>query len=100
MMTKTDEFIEKIEQLNPHLKVQKYTDVFYDFYDCESVVMIVWYEADNDYKLPFATFEYVNDILAFKTDYNCFAEDGLALYRKVIELCADYFPFLFEENKQ
>ncbi len=43
-MTKKDEFIEKIEQLDPHLKVQKYTDV--DGYDYEQVSMIIWYVID------------------------------------------------------
>lgn len=99
MMTKTDEFIEKIEQLDPHLKVQKFDDVFYDFYDCETVDMIVWYETDNDFKMPFATFTYVNDAPVLKTDCNRFAKDSLALYSKIIKLCSDYFPFLFEENE-
>lgn len=39
-MTKTDEFIEKIEQLDPHLKVQKFDDIDDDY---EKVEMIVWY---------------------------------------------------------
>lgn len=38
-MTKKDEFIEKIEQLDPHLKVQKYDNV--DGYDYGQVSMIV-----------------------------------------------------------
>lgn len=99
-MTKKDEFIEKIEQLDPHLKVQKFDDVFYDLYGFKTAVMIVWYKVDNDYKLPFATFEYINNTLAFKTDCIRFAKDKdkLILYSKVIKLCADYFPFLLEEG--
>ena len=94
-MTKTDEFIEKIEQLDPHLKAQKYDDVYDDY---ETVGMIVWYVI-NDFKVPFITFTHFVDTPVVKTDSNRFAKDDLALYSKVIKLCSDYFPFLFKENE-
>lgn len=95
-MSKTDEFIEKIEQLDPHLKVQKYDSV--DGYDYEKVEMIVWYETPNDWKQSFVTFVYCGGSLMVKTDLNRFAEASLVLYSKVIKLCADYFPFLYKEG--
>lgn len=96
-MIKRDEFIEKIEQLDPHLKVRKYNNT--DGYRCSGKVnMIVWYETPNDWKLPFATFTYCGSSPVVETDINRFAKDKLVLYSKVIKLCADYFPFLFEED--
>lgn len=94
-MTKKDEFIEKIEQLDPHLKVQKFDDTG-DGY--EKIEMIVWYETPNDWKQSFATFSYCGDSLMVKTDINRLKQDKLILYSKVIKLCTDYFPFLFEEE--
>lgn len=94
-MTKTDEFIEKIEQLNPQLKVTKYHNL-YD-YAYNKIDMIIWYITNGGLKLPFATFTYAYTPVV-KTDCIRFAKDDLALYSKVIKLCADYFPFLFEEG--
>lgn len=95
MMTK-DEFIEKIEQLDPHLKVQKFDDVDGAY---KKLDMIVWYETPNDWKQSFVIFSYCGSSSVVETDCNRFAKDDLVLYSKVIKLCADYFPFLFEENK-
>lgn len=88
-MTKTDEFIAKIEQLNPHLEVTKYRNVY----------MIIWYVNDNGLKMPFVTFTHTNDMPVVETDCNRFAKDDLVLYSKVIKLCSDYFSFLFKENE-
>ena len=92
-MTKTDEFIEKIEQLDPHLKVQKYDNL----YNFGKVDMIVWY-VDDDFKIPFATFTHCNGVPVIKTDCIRFGKDDLVLYSKVIKVCSDYFSFLFEED--
>ena len=95
MMTKMDEFIEKIEQLDPHLKVTKYNDL----YNYEKVDMIIWYIADDDFKLPFAIFTYACDTPVVKTAGIRFGEADLVLYSKVIKLCADYFfPYLFAKK--
>lgn len=95
MMTKKDEFIEKIKQLDPHLKVQKYKDL-YD-YAHNKINMIVWYVAHTDRKMPFVTFTYINGIPVVETDCNRFAKDDLVLYSKIINLCTEYFSFLYEE---
>lgn len=92
MMTKTDEFIEKIEQLDPHLKVQKFDNVDIDY---EKVEMIIWYVID-DGKLPVVTFAYFNDVPVIETEHARFDKADFVLYSKIIKLCADYFPFLFE----
>lgn len=92
-MTKTDEFIEKIEQLDPHLKVQKFDNVDVDY---EKVEMIVWYVID-DGKLPVVTFAYFNDVPVIETEHARFDKADFALYSKVVKLCADYLPFLFEK---
>lgn len=87
-MTKTDEFIEKIKQLDPHLEVTKYRNVY----------MIIWYVNDNDLKMPFVTFTHNNnDKPVVETDCNRFAKDDLVLYSKIINLCTEYFSFLYEE---
>lgn len=95
-MTKTDEFIEKIEQLDQHLKVQKYDNGRYAYGG--KVDMIVWYETNDDWKLPFAIFAYYGSGPVVETDLNYFGKDDLILYSKVIKLCSDYFPFLFGED--
>lgn len=95
-MTKTDEFIEQIEQLDPHLKVRKYDNDGLAYGG--KVDMIVWYETNNDWKLPFATFAYYGSSPVVETDLNHFGKDDLALYSKVIKVCSDYFSFLFEED--
>lgn len=93
-MTKIDEFINKIEQLDPHLKVAEYNKE--DVYSCgEEVDMIVWYETSNDWKAPFVTFAHYGSSPMVETGLNHFAKDDLVLYSKVIKLCADYFPYLF-----
>lgn len=94
-MTKTDEFVAKIEQLDPHLQVQKYNNV--DGCDYEQVSMIVWYVID-DGKLPVVTFAYFNDVPVIETEHSRFDKADFALYSKVVKLCADYFPFLFEKK--
>ena len=95
-MTKTDEFIEKIGQLDPHhLKVQKYDNL----YNFGEVDMIVWYVLD-EFKVPFITFTHFNGVPVVKTDCIRFGKDDLALYSKVVKLCSDYFPFLLREDKQ
>lgn len=97
MTTKKDEFIEKIEQLDPpHLKVAKYHNL-YD-YNHNKVDMIVWYINDNDLKMPFVTFTYVHHVPIIETEHDRLEKDDLVLYSKVIKLCADYFPFLFEKE--
>lgn len=95
-MTKKDEFIEKIEQLDPHLKVQKFDDTDDDY---GKVEMIVWYETPNDWKQSFATFSYCGGNPVVETYLGRLFGDSLILYSKVIKLCADYFPFLFEEGQ-
>ena len=91
-MTKTDEFIEKIEQLDQHLKVQKYDNV--DSYDYEQVSMIVWYVID-DGKLPVVTFTYYNDIPVIEAEHVRFDKAGFALYSKAIKVCSDYFSCFY-----
>ncbi len=90
IMTKKDEFIEKIEQLDPHLEATKYHN---------EVNMIIWYVNDNDLKMPFVTFTYINGIPVVETDCNRFAKDDLVLYGKIINLCTEYFSFLYEEEQ-
>lgn len=92
-MTKTDKFVEKIEQLDPHLEVTKYHNL-YDYAHNE-VNMIIWYVNDNDLKMPFVTFTYINGIPVVETGLNHFSKDDLVLYSKVVKLCADYFSYLF-----
>lgn len=94
MMTKKDEFIEKIEQLDPHLKVQKFDDVADDY---EKVEMIVWYMLYDD-KLPVVTLKHFNDVPVIETEHARFDKADFALYSKAVKLCADYFPFLFEKK--
>lgn len=96
-MTKTDEFIEKIEQLDPHLKVTKYHDLC--DYALNKVNMIIWYVNDGDLKMPFVTFTYINGVPVVETDCNRFAKDDLVLYGKIINLCTEYFSFLYEEEQ-
>ncbi len=96
-MTKTDEFIEKIKQLDSHLKVTKYHNL-YDYAHNE-VNMIIWYVNDNDLKMPFVTFTYINGIPVVETDCNRFAKDDLVLYGKIINLCTEYFSFLYEKEQ-
>lgn len=91
IMTKKDEFIEKIEQLNPHLKVQKFDDMDGAY---KKLDMIVWYVLD-EFKVPFATFTHCNDLPVVKTDCTRFSKDDLALYSKVIKLCSDYFSCFY-----
>lgn len=94
-MTKKDEFIEKIEQLDPHLKVAEYNKK--DVYACgEEVDMIVWYETNNDWKAPFVTFAHYGSKPMAETGLNHFSKDDLVLYSKVVKLCADYFSYLFQ----
>ncbi len=97
-MTKTDEFVAKIEQLDPHLQVQKYKDL----YNYGKVDMIVWYVTDNDFKLPFVTFAYACGTPIVKTErelLEILEKDDLVLYSKVIKLCIDYFfPLLFKKK--
>ena len=89
-MTKTDEFIKKIEQLDPHLEVTKYRNVY----------MIIWYVNDKGLKMPFVTFTHTyNDIPVVETDCTRFGKDDLALYSKIIKLCTEYFSFLYEEEQ-
>lgn len=95
-MTKTDEFIEKIEQLDQHLKVQKYDNVC--DYALNKVNMIIWYVNDDDLK-TFVIFTYINGIPVVETDCNCFTKDDLVLYGKIINLCTEYFSFLYEEEQ-
>ena len=95
-MTKKDEFIEKIEQLDPHLKVQKFDDVDGAY---KKLDMIVWYETPNDWKQSFVTFSYCGSSPMVETDINRLKQDKLILYSKVIKLCADYFPFLYKEGQ-
>lgn len=98
-MTKTDEFVAKIEQLDPHLQVQKFDDVDDDY---EKVEMIVWYVLYDDEipvaKIPVATLKYFNDLPVIETEHARFDKTDFVLYSKVIKLCADYFPFLFEKK--
>lgn len=96
-MTKTDKFVEKIEQLDPHLEVTKYHNL-YDYAHNE-VNMIIWYVNDNDLKMPFVTFTYINGIPVVETDCNRFAKDDLVLYGKIINLCTEYFSFLYEKEQ-
>ena len=96
-MTKTDEFITKVEQLDPHLEVNKYHNL-YD-HDRNKTVMIIWYTTDNDNLMPIAAFTSVHDKLEFETFNSLFAEDVLVVYSKVVNLCAEYFSFLSKENK-
>lgn len=93
-MTKTDEFVAKIEQLDPHLKVQKFDDVDDDY---EKVEMIVWYVLYDD-KNPVATLKYFNDLPVIETEHARFDKTDFVLYSKVIKLCADYFPYLFKKK--
>ena len=96
-MTKKDEFIKKIEQLDPHLKVRKYdSDDVYDYGG--KVDMIVWYETPNDWEQSFVTFAYYGSSPMVETDINRLKQDKLILYSKVIKLCSDYFPFLYKEG--
>lgn len=92
-MTKTDEFIEKIEHLDQHLKVTTYHDLC--DYALNKVNMIIWYVNDGDLKVPFATFTYCNHVPVVKTDCTRFGKDDLALYSKVIKLCSDYFSCFY-----
>lgn len=96
-MTKTDEFIKKVERLDPHLTVDKYHNL-YD-HDHNKVIMIVWYTTDNDVLTPFATFTYNHDTPVVETDRNSFGNSDLYLYSKVINLCLEYFSYLFEEER-
>lgn len=91
-MTKTDEFIAKIEQLDPHLKVTTYHDLC--DYALNKVNMIVWYVLD-EFKVPFITFTYCNNVPVVKTDCTRFGKDDLALYSKVIKVCSDYFSCFY-----
>lgn len=89
-LNKKDEFIEKIEQLDSHLKVRK--PVY------EAATMIVWYYIDDDFRYPYVVFtvdQRGKDVV--KTSSDLFTKDDLVLYSEVIKLCIDYFPFLFDE---
>lgn len=93
-MTKTDEFVAKIEQLDSHLQVRKFDDVDDDY---EKVEMIVWYVLYDD-KIPVATLKHFNDLPVIETEHARFDKVDFVLYSKVVKLCADYFPFLFEKK--
>ncbi len=90
-MTKTDDFIKRIEQLDPHLKVQKpgYAEVD----------MIIWYHVDDDFRYPFVTFT-VNQCgkRVVKTHDHLLTKDDLVLYSEVLKLFLDYFPYILEED--
>ena len=86
-MTKTDEFIEQIKRLDPHLKVQKpgYAEVD----------MVIWYIIDDGFRYPFVTFTVNNrGESAVKTHDHLLVKDDLVLYQKVLKLFVDYFPYL------
>lgn len=91
-MTKKDEFIEKIKQLDSHhLKVQKPSYAEVD--------MVIWYNIDDDFRYPLVTFT-VNQSgeRVVKTHEYLLTKDDLVLYSKVLKLCSDYFPFLLRED--
>ena len=90
-MTKIDEFVEKIEHLDPHFKVVR-KPVY------ETATMIVWYYIDDDFRYPYVVFT-VNQRgeNAVKTNSHLLVKNDLVLYSEVIKLCIDYFPFLFDE---
>ena len=94
-MTKKDEFIKKIEQLDSHLEVKKYHNL-YD-HDYNKVDMVVWYTTDVDAEM-LISFTYNCGIPVIETEQTRFNPDEFDLYIKVAKLCADYFQFLFDED--
>lgn len=96
-MTKTDEFIKKVERLDPHLTVDKYHNLYGR--DHSKVDMIIWYRKDINTVMSFAFITYLHDMPVVETSRNSLDKDYLALYSKVINLCVEYFPYLFKDNK-
>jgi len=95
-MTKTDEFIKKIKWLDPHLTVDKYHNLYGR--DHSKVDMIIWYRKDNDNLMSFAFITYLHDMPVVETSRNSLGKDDLLLYSKVINLCSEYFPYLFKDK--
>jgi hypothetical protein len=94
-MTKTDEFIKKVEQLNPHLTVDKYHNLYGR--DHSKVDMIIWYRKDINTVMSFASITYLHGTPVVETSHNSLDKDYLALYSDVINLCVEYFPYFFRE---
>ena len=94
-MNKTDEFIKRVEQLDPHLTVDKYHNLYGR--DHSKVDMIIWYRKDIDTVMPFAFITYLNGTPVVETGRNSLGKDYLVLYSDVINLCVEYFPYLFNK---
>ena len=94
-MTKKEEFIKKIEQLDSHLEVEKYHNL-YD-HDHNKVDMIVWHNTGDNTEMLIA-FTYNCGMPVIETEQTRFNKDDFDLYIKVIKLCADYFKFILEEG--
>lgn len=95
-MNKIDEFITKVERLDPHLTVDKYHNLY--GYDHSKVDMIIWYRKDNDNLVPLVTFTYLHGTPIVEISSSLLDKDDLLLYGKVIDLCSEYFPYLFKEK--
>ena len=94
-MTKTDEFIKKVERLDPHLTVDKYHNLYGR--DHSKVDMIIWYRKDINTVMSFVLITYLHGMPVVETSRNSLDKDYLALYSNVINLCVEYFPYLFRE---
>lgn len=95
-MNKIDEFIKKVERLDPHLTVDKYHNLYGR--DHSKVDMIIWYRKDIETVMSFAFITYLHGTPVVETSRNSLDKDYLALYSKVINLCVEYFPYLFREK--
>ena len=94
-MNKIDEFIKKVERLDPHLTVDKYHNLYGR--DHSKVDMIIWYRKDINTVMSFVSITYLHGMPVVETSRNSLDKDYLALYSKVINLCVEYFPYLFRE---